>query len=91
MIPFVEVIQATPDEACRLAFRVDLRQVEQTYLAEVAVWPTTLREQELGLPSGVIVSTDRGAHGAEVHLTWNEAEQLVAELSRLIAEASIRQ
>jgi hypothetical protein len=63
--------------------------------AKVSVWPTTADEQGksspvLNLPDGLIVSTDRRSHGAEVHLNWDQARALSNEILRLLAEHDSR-
>ena len=84
-----EAVRLAPAEAFRRAFRFNLTERERID-SQVSVWPTTVEEQKktswLALPDGIIVSTDRNYHGAEVHLSWEEARVFTNELLRLLGE-----
>ncbi|MBI2913512.1 MAG: helix-turn-helix domain-containing protein [Chloroflexi bacterium] len=71
------------------AFRLNLRAVEGVFGAELAVWPTTARDREAGYPPGVTISADRKAHGAELHLKWEDVRALRDALDRLLNDARV--
>jgi len=77
----------TSQQAMINGFHIDLREIEDTFLAELRVWPTTTDDQQLGYPPGATISADRKAHGAELHLTWDHVQELRNELDRLLREA----
>jgi excisionase family DNA binding protein len=77
----------TSQQAMINGFHIDLREIEDTFLAELRVWPTTTDDQQLGYPPGATISADRKAHGAELHLTWDHVQELRNELDQLLREA----
>ena len=90
-LPLEEAVSLPVDVAYRRAFRIDLSETEGIGDAQVSIWPTTVEEQgrsspALSLPDGLIVSTDRRYHGAEVHLNWDQGRALSDELLRLLGE-----
>ena len=86
-LPLAKAARLTNQEAHIKAFRFDLRETEGVFPAELAVWPTTTADQQIGYPAGVTISADRKAHGAELHLTWDHVQELRNELDRLLREA----
>jgi hypothetical protein len=72
----------------RLEF--DLREVENTIEASLIVFRTTEEERQQGYPDGVTLWADRRYHGAELHLTWAQAEQLRDYLHQLVKDALLR-
>jgi excisionase family DNA binding protein len=86
-VPLARAARLTSQQAMLNAFHVDLREIEDVFLAELRIWPTTADDQQLGYPPGVTISADRKAHGAELHLTWDHVQQLRNELDRLLREA----
>jgi hypothetical protein len=84
--PLKEALLLTIEEAYRRAFRINLSSTEQVSDAQVGVWPTTLEEQARGYPPGIVVCADLRFHGADVHLTWEQAVALSTELRRLLDE-----
>jgi hypothetical protein len=69
------------------AFEIDLRQEEGTSLASLRVYDTRFTQDWMGGGPGVTIEADRGAHGAELHLSWEQTSALRNELSRLLREA----
>jgi hypothetical protein len=66
-------------------FNVDLTEREGTPIgAGIAFWRTTELDKSRGYPDGLTLSADRGAHGAELHLTPSEALNLVREISEFL-------
>ena len=74
----------------RYELRFDLAQVEGNPYADFAIEVTDPEDDHLmgePFPPGITVSANRGAHGADVHLTWAQARELREVLTRLLREA----
>jgi hypothetical protein len=67
----------------------DLRETEQTFDADLMLRVTEEADGPEGLdfPPGVVISTNRRAHGADIHLTWEQARQVRDVLTQLLREA----
>ena len=67
----------------------DLRDVEEAYLADFSIVLTENEDGPLGFsyPPGIVVSANCRAHGADVHLTWEQAREVRDTLTRLLREA----
>jgi atypical dual specificity phosphatase len=63
------------------AYALDLREREGGSIAGLSFGRTHRRDQGVdGYPDGVTISAERGAHGAELHLTYDEAREFAQEL-----------
>lgn len=67
---------------------IDLRETEGTSLASLSVIRIDPQVPPSSEPeSGLLLSADRGSHGADLHLTWAQVRELRDTLSRLLSEA----
>jgi len=67
-------------------FQLDLRDTESVD-ASLLIGITTVEEQEqFDSPPGITLDAWRKAHGATLHLSWQQTEALRDALSELIAE-----
>jgi hypothetical protein len=70
--------------------KYDLAEVEGNLRASFALSVTDATDASImgePFPPGVTISADRGAHGADVHLTWSQARELRDTLTRLLRGA----
>ena len=79
--------QRKPLQGERLHF--DLRDIEQTYDADLTILVTEESDQPKGMdfPSGIVIDANRRAHGADLHLAWDQTKQLRDVLTRILREA----
>src|SRR5688500_11347186 len=67
----------------------DLSEIEGVFDVEFYVSLTS--EEEIAgpdpYPAGIIVGTERRYHGADVHLSWEQAKELRDTLTQLLREA----
>jgi hypothetical protein len=68
-------------------FELDLREQENTVQAWFRIMLTSPDDVDRGFPPGITIWADRRYHGADLHLTWEQARLLLSELERLISEA----
>ena len=67
-------------------FELNLTEEEMISLSYLAFQFTPERDVEVGHPPGITVSANRFAHGADVHITLEQARQLRDALTRALHE-----
>lgn len=70
------------------AFQIDLSSEEGTSLALLRVYDTRFLQDWMSWGLGTTIEAERGAHGAELHLSWEQTAALRDELTRLLREAN---
>jgi hypothetical protein len=69
------------------SFYLDLAEQEGTVDASLRLYRTHEPPDWVAVREGVTLEADRRYHGAELHLTWDQARQIRDELTRLLKEA----
>ena len=67
----------------------DLSEIEGTPFADFYLGVTPEDDEPYGepLPRGISVSANRRGHGADIHLTWEQARQVRDVLTQLLRDA----